>query len=225
MRRGLRREAPTADGEIGPRSTRALGVVVLLLGLFVLLSVFVRTFPDNASDAAVLDWVRRWEAPFVDEFMAFISRLTAIGPRMVLTVLAIGAIYLVGPRHRAFSIALAAGIVIGPVLALDHVAGLFVGRIRPNGAPFLSFPSGHVLGSLIQFGFAAYIAAMVPIRWPLRVPLVAVLLVPVVASGPSRLFLGVHWPSDILGAYLLGAASLLVLIVIDDRLQRHLNRR
>jgi len=35
---------------------------------------------------------------------------------------------------------------------------------------------------------------------------------------------GGHWPSDILGAYLLGAAFLIVLIVIEEKLQRHVNR-
>ncbi len=127
-------------------------------------------------------------------------------------------------RKRAWSVALAALVVVGPVLLLDYAAGVFVGRIRPSGAEFLSCPNGHVLGSLVQFGFAAYLVALLPMRWMLRGPLLVILLLLIVFSGPSRVVLGDHWPSDVLGAYLRGAASLLALIVIETSIDRYLRR-
>ena len=72
-----------------------------------------------------------------------------------------------------------------------------------------SFPSGHVLTYVGVYGFAGYLAySLIRPRW-LRALVVAPLVALVALVGPSRIYLGHHWPTDVLASYLLGIASLL----------------
>jgi undecaprenyl-diphosphatase len=83
-----------------------------------------------------------------------------------------------------------------------------------------SFPSGHVLTYVGVYGFAAHLAnSLIRPRW-----LRAILLTPLVGLialvGPSRIYQGHHWPTDVLASYLLGIAWLLGLTTLYDRLKR-----
>jgi membrane-associated phospholipid phosphatase len=82
-----------------------------------------------------------------------------------------------------------------------------------------SFPSGHVLTYVGVYGFAAHLAnSMVRPRW-LRALVVAPLVGLVALVGPSRIYQGHHWPTDVLASYLLGIASLLGLTALYNRLK------
>jgi len=74
-----------------------------------------------------------------------------------------------------------------------------------------SFPSGHVMFFLGYFGFIWFLAFSLLKNSSKRTVLLVVLGLLLVLVGPSRVYLGAHWPSDILGAYLLG---ILVLVGI-----------
>jgi undecaprenyl-diphosphatase len=83
-----------------------------------------------------------------------------------------------------------------------------------------SFPSGHVLTYVGVYGYAAYLAnSMVRPRW-LRTLAVGPLIGLIILIGPSRIYLGHHWPTDVLASYLLGIASLLGITALYGRLKR-----
>lgn len=82
-----------------------------------------------------------------------------------------------------------------------------------------SFPSGHVVHYVVMFGFVVYLVVsrrlyLAP-GW--RAGATVVLVALIVLVGPSRVYLGQHWPTDTLGGYLLGGAVLLVSIAIERR--------
>ncbi|GGY55063.1 phosphatase PAP2 family protein [Streptomyces xanthochromogenes] len=87
-----------------------------------------------------------------------------------------------------------------------------VGRDRPqwpdpvDSAGFAAFPSGHAIGVTVAFGLLVWVLAL---RGAGRGPRTAVLVVGVVSAlgvGFTRLFLGVHWFSDVVGGWLIGVA-------------------
>jgi len=69
------------------------------------------------------------------------------------------------------------------------------------------FPSGHVYGDVLVYGVLA-VTAPVWVHPRLVVPVRAVCLAVIVLSGPARVVVGAHWPSDALGGYLWGGAAL-----------------
>ncbi len=105
--------------------------------------------------------------------------------------------------------------------AITLLKGL-VGRARPNlwhfGPPetTYAFPSGHTGGSIIVYGALAYLLASAFPR--ARIALVAAALSLAGAIGLSRIILGVHWPTDVLGATFLGCGWLLLMLVVRNRL-------
>ena len=101
------------------------------------------------------------------------------------------------------------------VLSIKYLVG------RPRPAPALAvigedgyaFPSGHSTASLVTFGILAWLVATVATRRLLRITVWAVAAVLACGVGLSRLYLGVHYLSDVLAAWALGAGWLAVVIV------------
>ncbi|PYT02141.1 MAG: hypothetical protein DMF65_07285 [Acidobacteria bacterium] len=116
-------------------------------------------------------------------------------------------------RSEAFGLALSAG---GGAI-LSNVFKLLVARPRPAAelvgfayrSRETSFPSGHVVFYVCYFGFLFFVAyALLPRRSLRRRAALALAALPVLVVGLSRVYLRAHWPSDVLGAYLLSGVWL-----------------
>ena len=113
--------------------------------------------------------------------------------------------------------------VVGLTVALvailgDHTLGELVGRARPSGDnPAPSFPSGHVFGGTVLFGFVGFLAVRSGLKRNLLLPLLAISAVILLSVGPARIYEQAHWPSDVAGGYILGALWLLVLVPVYQR--------
>ena len=99
----------------------------------------------------------------------------------------------------------------------------FIHRTRPfpvaesssgfmQGINQYSYPSGHVLFFVVFFGFFAYLA-WIHFAGNMRMIVITVCLALIVLIGPSRVFLGAHWASDVVGGYLIGTIWLILLIL------------
>lgn len=137
--------------------------------------------------------------------------LTRCGDTATVTVIGIAtAVALLAWRHRALALAWAA--VVSGGTALNWLLKQYFARVRPVHDGFeavtgFSFPSGHSAGSVIVYGMLAYLAMrLLPTRWHVPVALLTTALA--VSVGASRLFLGVHFPSDVLAGFTVGVAWL-----------------
>ena len=141
--------------------------------------------------------------------------VTALGGFTVLTLVVLLAFALLWlHRRRAQALVLVAAVLGGELLA--QAIKLIVGRARPDLVPHLdvvysaSFPSGHsTLSPIVYFTLAAIVAAGEG-RRAQKVLLIATALALVLAIGLSRVYLGVHWPTDVLAGWALGAAVAVV---------------
>jgi membrane-associated phospholipid phosphatase len=132
----------------------------------------------------------------------------------VVALLAAAALWL--RRRRADAVLVAVGVTA--TYLLSSVAKVIVARPRPRvphpvaRAAGASYPSGHALTSLVAVGVLLMVLGPDLRRRPGRAVLVAgIVIVIVLMVGASRLLLGVHYLSDVLGGWLLGAAWLLAL--------------
>ena len=82
------------------------------------------------------------------------------------------------------------------------------------------FPSGHAFYAMVFLGLVAYFAFIYLRRPGLRTLIVVSLLILIVLIGASRVYLGAHWPSDVLGGYVTGATFLGIFIWLDRVLSR-----
>lgn len=145
--------------------------------------------------------------------------ITALGGITVLTLVTISAmVYLVLRRQRASALFLAVAVLGGQVLSRIAKAGFARPRpdLVPHGADVTSasFPSGHSMMAAVTYLTLAVMLARQEPAWPIRAFFVVVAALLAISVGLSRVYLGVHWPSDVLAGWALGAAwALLVWLV------------
>ena len=131
------------------------------------------------------------------------------------------ALWLFGWRRQA--VLLVAGLV---ALALLQ-SGIkdLVDRPRPTadvvelraGLSSPSFPSGHVMSTTVLYGFVLYLAVALRLPLAMRGALVGWSVFLLALTGPANVYLGVHWPSDVVGGYAWGAVIVLPLAYADRR--------
>jgi undecaprenyl-diphosphatase len=164
-------------------------------------------------DHLIVGWLQAHETEGGERFFSIMSW---IGSQVMTGIVIVGVGWLALRRDwfRAIALTLA---VVGGTLLNDLLKALFH-RGRPETAiEFIkyqswSFPSGHAMNSLIGFGFVAYLFLEHTTDRRARVAIIAATLVLVGLVGFSRLYLGVHYLSDVIAGYLAGAVWLLVCI-------------
>jgi undecaprenyl-diphosphatase len=197
------------------RSVLGLAIVVAIGLGFGLLLLLVRSrwAPLMTVDGGIARDLNEVVSsrPGVVDGLTVVSRLGGRGVLLWLVAVAVVLLFIRRrPRPAIYLIITGVG-----ALLLDPSVKTLVGRLRPvvdvpvATAPGNSFPSGHALGSFVVYGALVLVfLAAVPRRW--RVLFVAVPALIVAAVGFTRIALGVHYLSDVLAGWLLGAAWLSV---------------
>lgn len=140
--------------------------------------------------------------------VSIVKAITWLGSDGVLWTL-IGAAALVLAIRRRWRLTIYLLVTGAGALVLDPVLKALVGRLRPVVAHPIahgngnSFPSGHALGSIVCYG-ALFLVFLPALRGTWRRVFTAVIVTLVAAIGISRLLLGVHYLSDVLGGWALG---------------------
>jgi undecaprenyl-diphosphatase len=179
-------------------------------------------------DAAIRMAVHNHATPLLTSVMQAFSFLGSVGWIVGFGALvACACFYFHRPRIAAFL-----AIAMAGASTLDSVLKLAFHRMRPiafygTSPSSYSFPSGHALASLCFYGI---LTAVLSDRMRGRKPkffiwLAASLLVGMI--GLSRIYLGVHYPSDVIAGYLAGAVWITAVAVIDnillDRREKKIN--
>jgi undecaprenyl-diphosphatase len=187
-----------------------------LLAFSLALSVAAAAHSTLPGDARILSWTQ--DLPFPGQTLADAVR-SVTSTQLVLATGGALALLLWLRGFRRQAIVLAAGLVILPLLQ----AGIKEIVDRPRPGPDLveirasfsspSFPSGHVMGSTYLYGFVLYLALSSDLPPAARAYLAGVCGAVIALGGLANVWLGVHWPSDVLGAYAWGSLLLLPSII------------
>lgn len=79
------------------------------------------------------------------------------------------------------------------------------------------FPSGHAMGAMVLYGTLFILAPYLTENRPVRLTIQAAALLMIALAGISRIYVGAHWPSDVIGAFLWGAMVLVAISLVARR--------
>jgi membrane-associated phospholipid phosphatase len=192
-----------------------MGVLGLLgcLGLIWIIATLVEDVWEKETfqfDTTFLLWIHQLSNPVVDQVMLVMTQLG--NPQVVLPTFVVVCIVLLRDRQyseaKFFVIACVGGTILNN--------GLKLAFSKPRPALWkqlivettYSFPSGHALGSVVLYGAIAYLAAAHYPRFSGLIYGGAIGLVGLI--GVSRLYLGVHWLTDIIAGYSMGLLWLMI---------------
>ena len=195
------------------RSVVALWVALLFGGS--VLALMARGAGPLPGDLTVTRWLQEWLPPdgLVGSLLTYSGRIVWFLP------IAFLAVALLRRRWLAALFVLVAG---ATGLLLGDALKLLVARTRPSvelvrvydPSEGYGFPSTTALLSVVVLGMVCYLVGRERPRRPFVAILLCVSLLSVLASGVSRIYVGEHWATDILGGWLFGIAWLLILMAI-----------
>ncbi|MFE7062550.1 phosphatase PAP2 family protein [Sutcliffiella sp. NPDC057660] len=191
----------------------------ILLGLLFLLLGFLLEF--QSVESLDRQWGRYgyqfWDLDWFFIFLSFIGSRNFLYPAMFVV-----SIYLLVKRYH-FAIMMVWVNIVGVRLLNTCMKGIYQ-RERPSlehlvDANFYSFPSGHAMNAMATYGMIAFLVLMIAHQRKIKVLAVFLASIIILLIGLSRIYLGVHYPLDVLAGYLAGAAWLTLLIGIWTKLR------
>ena len=177
----------------------------------------------SAFDLVVTGAIQSLRSPFMTSVM---TAVTVLGGIVAVTAVTVALAVVLGARRRGADAVFIACAVGGGALLSTLAKGHF-GRGRPPASNALivapesfSFPSGHAMASLCLGVALGYLALHSQMRSTATYAALAGCILYAGAVGMSRVYLGVHWPSDVVASWLLGGAWLAIVVGLAERLRR-----
>jgi membrane-associated phospholipid phosphatase len=209
-------------------------MLVIILGLlslwgFIYIAHLLITDKVQKFDNAALDWFSSIQSPGLTAFMKLI---TALGnpPTVVVPILLIFIYFLFIKPHRWFAIRI-------PVVALgsylvNRILKYWFQRPRPAASERmvevlynLSFPSGHAMFSFAFYGLLTHILWKSIKNQALRIIVTAFMIILMILIGVSRVYLHVHYVTDVLAGFAAGFLWLLLCLFITRRIEKYIQKR
>ncbi len=188
---------------------------------FAFLFGFLNLFEDVILEKSVpsldytfVNWVYSFRTPFLNEIMKVITALGNVSGVAIFLGIVLIALFLLNKKKYIIPILISSLVGEGFVYFMKIIAQ----RPRPLIQNALitetdfSFPSGHAMIAITVYGFVLYFLIQACKEHWQKIALAIVGVVLILSIGFSRIYLGVHWPTDILASYLLGGSWFCFLI-------------
>lgn len=189
-----------------------LGFIVLS---FIILTALIYNFPHSVVDIEFSEEIQENQHPFLDALMKGVSAV-GVFPYSVIMVLFTAMLFLLC-KYKREAFYISATLISG---LISSSLKIIINRPRPSAdlvriiaeTKRQSFPSGHMLFYVVFFGFLILLMYhLKSINKSLRLMLGAISLFFIFTIPFSRVYLGAHWFTDVLGGFLLGIFCLLIL--------------
>lgn len=203
------------------RRNNILFVTALLS--YIALAILAYFFNYFAWDKKIEDAIQHTTIPGFHNLMIGLS---VLGDRWIPFALVVFvSLLLILYKKRLEGLVCLVGVSLGALL--NAVTKVIVARPRPDQSLVQviaqynhdSFPSGHTFFFVVFFGFLFFILYITPFRRAIRQTFLVSLAILIAFIGISRVYMGAHWPSDVIGGYLAGTLWLVLMIRIYERLK------
>lgn len=199
----------------------ALIVVIGGINVFVELTETLKSDVLASYDQQITDYVISFRQASLTQYFIFVTRVGDFyGYITVVGILTLLSIYVFKSWKYTFQIVL--------VLMLSAVSNLilkrFVDRARPGiehmvSVETLSYPSGHAMSAMAFYGFLIYLFYRFKMNFFIKITLILLLVILIASIGLSRIYLGVHFPSDIAGGYIAGFIWVVFCVVLFNLIE------
>ena len=199
-------------------STIIIALVFMVIATSVFIGLTDELFDDDLKvyDDFIIQKVTALRSPANTNFMKSVTVIgNSVGYFLLLPILSLFFII-----RKSWRTSLEITIVLLLSSGLNVVLKQLVNRPRPPEigrlvfAQFSSFPSGHAMSAITFYGFIVYLCFILIKKAWLKYLIVSICFLMVVLIGLSRIYLGVHFPSDILAGYAAGSAWLALCILV-----------
>lgn len=188
-----------------------LAVYTLSLVLFGLISYLAHQVRDFPGDRVIALWLQGVDLPFLTPSMQIVSYIASLVPATVMVALISLGLWFSGrKREPIFIISLTSLATV-----MNWLLKLLLARPRPGGeinfleqGDSFSFPSGHIVYATVFYGFLFYLTPRLINQSGVAKVLQSLLILLILFTGISRIYLGAHYFSDVLGSLLLGSLLL-----------------
>lgn len=179
---------------------------IVALSIFIILGLMVRNSSEGILfDVALLEYIHSYTNPLVLNIMKFISFIGS--GYFLVPVLTLAILYtLIKKKYYITKLLLVSSL---GSWVLNYILKFLINRTRPldfflvqQGG--LSYPSGHSMVSMSMYLTFAYLICREEYFNDKKKIVYAVAIVDVLLMGISRMYLGVHWPTDIIGGFIMG---------------------
>ncbi len=196
----------------------ALVVFVLAMNGFVDLTEELADNNLGAFDQRVTEELLSWRSDSLTRFLTFVTEVgDSMGYVVVIAFLVL--LFVVRQRNWKFILQTVAVLLLATLsnMALKEV----INRSRPTIEHLvtvytLSYPSGHAMSAMGFYGFLIFLTARYKMNYFLKAALVSLLAVLILLIGISRIYLGVHFPSDVLAGFIGGLIWVTFCAIVFD---------
>ena len=219
----LARRFQQTSRRLGPHGALVLTLLLGLAVAAVLTTMFALVYESvvGADGVASLDHpvLAEGKALRSPELDAVVTAYTNIGGTIGMPVLAVAALLILAIKRRSWTPVILIAIAGAGSLAMTVVGKQIFNRARPNISDAVppydyspSFPSGHSLNAIVIAGIVAYLVILRQGSTRARLATAGAAALFAVTIGLSRVYLGHHWISDVIAAWMLGTAWLTIVI-------------
>ena len=180
-----------------------------LLVIFLIITILVITNNTTSFDDSIYNFLFSLRSDNLDTFMTTITKCANTLTIVVLLVILVFTL----KKDDGYLILINVVCTVGANQVLKHI----IRRLRPDHLRLVtekgySFPSGHSMVSVGLYGILIYIVQKNIKNKPLKITLTVLLTLLILFIGTSRVYVGVHYPSDVLGGFVLALAILILVI-------------
>lgn len=207
-----------------------VGVIVTGIFVYFFLSIVIGLFTQDIlvmSDLRILNIARTFWSPGLNKFMFFVTTLGS-GEVIFVGTFALSIFFYLLGRWR-YLVSLVASVLLGEVFVRILKYSIERGRpplsislVEANG---YSFPSGHAFMAAIFYGLVAYFVVRSAKRKLHKIFAILFFLILIGFIGYSRIYLGAHWPTDVLAGFASGAAWIAVFITALEMRRKYKKKR
>ena len=199
----------------------ALVIVVGGINLFVELTETLKTETLATYDTAITDYVISYRTPSLTSYFKFMTYVGDVYGYLIVLVVFLLISLLVFKRWKYV---VQATLILALATISNMVLKKFIDRARPGiehlvSVETLSYPSGHAMSAMAFYGFLIFLVTKFNIQKVMKYVLIIALTVIILSIGISRIYLGVHFPSDIAGGFIAGFIWVVFCVLVFDLIQ------